>query len=260
MPLGQRLYRLRELRGVLVSAACERRSSTTSPPSAIGVRHDDLALPAHVAGLGFERGARGCGDADRRARRTRRALARRLRARLSLEPADSVWRRAARRLRHGALHHALRLRRVMPTWRCSATRSCGRGGRFRCRFCSRCCSSRSSTCCLQIGVLGVVPWQSLLDAHGQPTAAGAIRRRARRRTDMGPCRRLRGNAARSGHRVRLALRQSVGILAHLVCRGARRRVFAGVCASFTHERRFRTSRSWPSARCRWSRASSRSTK
>ena len=77
---------------------------------------------------------------------------------------------------------------------------------------------------LQIGVLGAVPWQSLLDSHGQPTTAGPICRRARRRAYVGPHRRRCGHRARFGNRVCIALRQFTRLFAHLVCRSARRRV------------------------------------
>ena len=145
VPFGQRIYRLRELRCLSVSAAANgarprpRRHRDR-------LRYDRPALPAHVASLGFERIACGSGDRDRRVGCRRGALTRRLYARVSLEPADPIWRRACSPgLGRPSTSHSMTTW-VMPTWRCSATKSSGRGAQFRFPFCSRCWSSRSSTC------------------------------------------------------------------------------------------------------------------
>ena len=82
---------------------------------------------------------------------------------------------------------------------------------------------------LQIGVLGAVPWQSLLDSHGQPTAQAQYVGAFVVEHTWGRVAARCGHAARFGNRVCLAVRQSTRLLAHLVCRGARRRVLAGFC-------------------------------
>ena len=59
---------------------------------------------------------------------------------------------------------------AMPTRRCSATRSSARSARFPLAIVLSVLIVAMLYVLLQVGVLGAVPWQSLLDAHGQPTA------------------------------------------------------------------------------------------
>ena len=89
---------------------------------------------------------------------------------------------------------------------------------------------------LQIGVLGVVPWRSLLDAHGQPTMQAQYVGSVRRREDLGTFRRHIRDAARAGDGLCVALRKSSRILAHFVCGSPRRRVSSGLCPASSAQR------------------------
>ncbi len=223
VPAGERLHRLRELRGVSVSAAGRQRRRARRGGGRDRRADAGAALPAHVAGRVGRECTRRRGRADGRARGARRAVARGLRPSPRAGAASALELGVSGGLRERARHHALRLRRLRG---CRPARRRGReaaaddpgldrdlrraggdpvrpaaGGR-----------ARHGTVALAA--------RFARRAHG----AGAVRWRVRRRAHVGTRRGDRGHAARVGYRVRVAVRQPARLLANLVRRGPGRSV------------------------------------
>ena len=207
VPAGQRLHRLRQLCRLSLSAARANAARTMSRPSASACVTMLLLYrrTSSVACVG--RGAGRCRDADGRAGCVGRALACRLRSRISPAAAGALRMSASSRGSAPRSTSRSTITWATPTPRCSATKSSARSARFR---------SRSALGADRRGALHAASSRRArrrsvaIAARRARSAdrAGAVRRRVRRRTDVGTRCGRRPSRCSCCYRLRLALRKS----------------------------------------------------